>query len=253
MAYLLDFKFPFAGGPAFYQGLQTFVRTATGSGTGSASNTQSLIVKRTATGSGTGTSTAATKEILPRTATGSGAATAGSSATGLRIARRAGLLSAGVGSGTASFIRVKVRTATGSGAGTSVLSEIMVAIRTATGSGTGTQTCVGARTRIRTATGSGTGSATNTQNKVMFFRPPTDNLVRWADYGGFGLANRLFRFYAPGARGRNVYKLIDGSFTENEQRDMSSVDIIYYGGHNNPVTQDEKDDLVAAGYGAYIT
>jgi hypothetical protein len=105
-----------------------------------------------------------------------------------------------------------------------------------------------------TATGSGTSSETPASFvKLLIFRPPTDSLVRWADFAGRGIANRFFSHVVPGERGRNVYKLIDGSFTENEQRDIAIIVKTYYGGHENIVTQSEKDELIAAGYGAYIT
>jgi hypothetical protein len=130
----------------------------------------------------------------------------------------------------------------------------MELFRTATGSGTGTETAEGRKVFAVSATGSGTGSETPASfYKVLIFRPPTDNLVRWADVSGYGIENRFFRYLTPGARGRNVYKLTDGTFTENEQRDLSTVAVIYYGGHENIVTQSEKDALVAAGYGAYVT
>lgn len=69
----------------------------------------------------------------------------------------------------------------------------------------------------------------------------------------YGIAHRLFRFYTPGARGRNVYKLTDGTYSENEQHDTSAYTKVYFGGHDNDVTAQEVTDLTAAGYGAYIT
>jgi len=127
-----------------------------------------------------------------------------------------------------------------------------IALRTATGSGTGTQTCVGARLTQRTATGSGTGTQSASPLKLFIFRTPTDNFPS-APYRNGSIANRLFSYAGQGSRGKNVYKLTNGTFTEAEQRDTTVVAKVYYGGHTNFVTQTEKDDLVAAGYGSYVT
>jgi len=85
------------------------------------------------------------------------------------------------------------------------------------------------------------------------FRPPTDNLVRYADPNGVGLGHSLFRHYAADPRGRNVYKLTDGTFSEIDQRNPSDFTILYHGGHDNIVTDAEAADLTAAGYGEYLT
>ena len=53
--------------------------------------------------------------------------------------------------------------------------------------------------------------------------------------------------------GVNVYKLTDGSYTEIEQRDYTLVSKTYFGGTLNVVTQEEKDDLIANGYGSYVS
>ncbi len=93
---------------------------------------------------------------------------------------------------------------------------------------------------------------------MAIFRPPTDNFVflgvppQPGDSREKRLAYRLYRHYAPLPRGRNIYKLIDGSYVEDEPYDMQLVDITYYGGHDNVVTAQEAEDLTAAGYGAYI-
>jgi len=85
------------------------------------------------------------------------------------------------------------------------------------------------------------------------FTPPTDNLVRWADPFDQSVEHRLFRFLSPGARGRNVYKLTDDTFTENQPSDMSTVAKLYHGGHTHTVTAAEASALTAAGYGAYLS
>jgi hypothetical protein len=89
---------------------------------------------------------------------------------------------------------------------------------------------------------------------VAIFRPPTDNLLRYIDQNKrYGADYRLFRFYAPDPRGRNVFKLSDGSFVETDPADFNTIDRVYLGGHNNEVSAQEVADLTAAGYGAFIS
>lgn len=92
------------------------------------------------------------------------------------------------------------------------------------------------------------------------FRPPTDlflNLsnididVKNTEEGR--RAVRLFRHYGNLPRGRNVFKLSDGTYVEDEPADMNDVIKTYYGGHEYDVTADEAADLTANGYGAYLT
>lgn len=80
------------------------------------------------------------------------------------------------------------------------------------------------------------------------FRPPTDLYVSFDD-GTEG----IFRYLKNFPRGRNVYKLTDGSFTENQPGDMSTVEKIYHGGHIHELTAAEEADLIEAGYEDYIT
>ncbi len=98
---------------------------------------------------------------------------------------------------------------------------------------------------------------------MAIFRPPTDNFVRQTQHEdnrrGFilsaeqRLANRLAYHRPPTSRGRNVYLLNDGTFTENQPSDMATVSKTYHGGHENEVTETEATALTAAGYGAYIS
>lgn len=81
------------------------------------------------------------------------------------------------------------------------------------------------------------------------FKPPTDNFVRWSD----GHDDGIFAYLKPWPRGRNVFKLVDGSFTEYQPMDQESIAITYHGGHIHPITAEEEADLRAAGYGDYIT
>jgi hypothetical protein len=246
----LDFSFAFVSTPGFYEGVT--VRFATGSGTGSETAVGVRVVPRTATGSGSGSSSVAYFEILSRSATGTGLGSSGGGATGLLTAIRTANGS-GIGSGSVVFFAGKLRTATGSGLGSSSAVSVASLFRTATASGNGSETGSGIKVLSVTATSSGTGTQSATGIKLFLFRTPTDDIVHYADNGGTALANRLFRFFEPEPRGRNVYKLTDNSFTENEQNDESLVSVTYHGGHDNFVSQQEKDDLVAAGYSEYIT
>jgi hypothetical protein len=83
---------------------------------------------------------------------------------------------------------------------------------------------------------------------VPIFRTPTDEFVRYGDYTAGGVQRSLWRFYRPEPRGRNVYLLTDGSFTEIDVRDEGQIVRVYHGGHDNYVTDAEADALVAAGY-----
>lgn len=95
------------------------------------------------------------------------------------------------------------------------------------------------------------------------FNPPTDNFVvpvTISDYmGGLHLskdqrlANRLGGRIEASPRGRNIFLLTDGTFTDNQPSSLSMVSKVYYGGHDNEITAAEATALTAAGYGAYIT
>lgn len=81
------------------------------------------------------------------------------------------------------------------------------------------------------------------------FKPPTDDLVAWADKGERG----IFAVLAPGPRGRNVWKMVDGSFREDQPSDWWNIAHLYHGGHIHEITAAEQADLEEAGYGNYIT
>jgi hypothetical protein len=91
------------------------------------------------------------------------------------------------------------------------------------------------------------------------FRPPTDAFVPLAlppkmeDSQEARVAFGLFRHYANDPRGRNVFKLLDGTITENEPNDNTLIARTYFGGSNNIVNDQEAAELTAAGYGAYIS
>ena len=98
---------------------------------------------------------------------------------------------------------------------------------------------------------------------MAIFRTPTDNYSRKTLPEMFTkgivlseeqrLANRLASHVAPTARGRNVYLLNTGAYTENQPGDMGTVTKTYYGGHENVVDATEVASLTAAGYGSYIS
>lgn len=98
---------------------------------------------------------------------------------------------------------------------------------------------------------------------MAIFRTPTDNFVRPTLAENFTkgsvlskeqrLANRLASHVAPTPRGRNVYLLTNGNYTENQPSDMTTVAKTYYGGHDIEVDAAEVASLTAAGYGAYIS
>ena len=83
---------------------------------------------------------------------------------------------------------------------------------------------------------------------VATFIPPADLYVSFDD-GSEG----IFKYLRNFPRGRNVYKLTDGSFTETQPGNMDLVAKIYHGGHIHEVTAEEEADLIAAGYEDYIT
>lgn len=94
---------------------------------------------------------------------------------------------------------------------------------------------------------------------MSIFRPPTDDFLTLGvppqefDSAEARLAYSLFKHYEPEARGRNVFLLIDGTYTENEPNDITTIRKVYWGGSNNEVTAAEVASLTAAGYGAYIS
>jgi hypothetical protein len=84
---------------------------------------------------------------------------------------------------------------------------------------------------------------------VPTFIPPTENSLRYVERNqSQGSGYGLFKFYRPEPRGRNVYKLSDGSFTEVDQSDLSNVVRLFHGGHSHYVSDVEAAELVAAGY-----
>ena len=67
------------------------------------------------------------------------------------------------------------------------------------------------------------------------------------------MAYSLLRHFDAEPRGRNVFLLTNGTFTENEPNDNATITRVYFGGSDNEVSADEVASLTAAGYGAYIS
>lgn len=101
------------------------------------------------------------------------------------------------------------------------------------------------------------------------FTPPVDTILPPVsddprEIRANPLGYRLRRHYARGLVGRNVFKLVDGTYTEAQPAiyiDASAtfkgdpaitVLVTYLGGHSHPVTTAEAAALTAAGYGANI-
>lgn len=94
---------------------------------------------------------------------------------------------------------------------------------------------------------------------MSIFRPPTDGFVvlgippKEFDSQEVRLAYNLFRHFDAEPRGRNVFLLTDGTYTENEPNDIDTISKVYWGGSDNEVSAAEVASLTAAGYGEYIS
>jgi hypothetical protein len=150
---------------------------------------------------------------------------------------------------------INIRAASGAGVGGSAVVEVMTAIRTASGAGTSGQSATAIEKLPRTATGSGAGSTGGevTWNKLFIFRPPVNDSFSWSDRLNPVEGDFLFRKLVPGTRAKNVYKLLDGTYTTNQPPDPEDYITVYLGAHNNFVSAEEKADLISAGYGSYVT
>jgi hypothetical protein len=226
---------------ASYNGSKTVDRTATGAGTGASASVELHTHPRTSSSSGTGASTSTGVRIVPRTGTASGTGTSNNAILHEHLRTSYGTGGATAGD-TGIGLHIHPRTGSGSGVGAGVTTSRRLYRRNAPGTGAGTQTAAGRRYQV--------------------FRTPTDNQVdlTGSDFYSINLipANKLvyslYRHYQPGPRGRNVWKLTDGTYTENQPMDDTDIAIIYLGGHEHVLFDDnERDSLIAAGYGAYIS
>lgn len=267
-----DFSFPYLTGGRFYLGPAYYLRTASGSGTGSQSTVSIHVVVRSAVGSGSaGASTSTDLEILFRSATGSGtssseadpflfvirqASGSGAGASSVTFIRKRLRTANGIGTGSATATRLvkNRRSATGSGIGSAVAIRLVSTIRSATASGVGTASSVSIELLPRTANGSGVGATSGnaTWEKSHIFRVPNITLYAWAELFGDRLNSRLFSHMPQGIRAENLYRLPDGSYTINDPGYGNSTRA-YLGGHNIFLSDEEVSELTAAGYGAYIS
>lgn len=62
------------------------------------------------------------------------------------------------------------------------------------------------------------------------------------------LSQRLFRHYKNRAAGKNVYKLVDGTYTATQPYNADLVATTYYGGHIYDLSSSEISALAAAGF-----
>jgi hypothetical protein len=86
---------------------------------------------------------------------------------------------------------------------------------------------------------------------------PTSNILPQIDvipYHVSDSARSLARFRTPGAKGRNVFILTNGSVTTQQPGNSALISRTIYGGHESPddLTSTELDALVAAGYSVEV-
>lgn len=85
---------------------------------------------------------------------------------------------------------------------------------------------------------------------ATYFLGPADTTASRVEADTRGPALRLYgRVAQPFAR-RNVFRLTDLSITETQPEDWDDVETVWWGGHLNPVTDDDVTALTAAGYAA---
>ena len=251
MAVPLDFSSPFTGGSAFYLGVTTLARTATGSGAGTQTAIRLITSLRTATGSGTGASSVVQIRVVVRV----GSASAGTGSSTVSQVLQKIVFASGSGTGSSSTVSLSVvsKTATGSGTGDSSAAPVVTAIRTASGSGTGTSVALGGVLYFRSAEGSGVGTDTAVWIKSHIFRVPYTITYSQGTFRGEGTANRLQSYNRHGVRALNLYHLTDDSYTTVEQRDAGQILKLWHGGRDHFLTDAEVTELTSAGFGASIT
>lgn len=85
---------------------------------------------------------------------------------------------------------------------------------------------------------------------ALLFRPPVRNTLP-RTVPGRHPGNSLMRWFAPGARGVNVF-IVGGAVTENDPG-AGLADVTFHGGHEHYITVSQQAMLTAAGYGVNIT
>lgn len=248
---LTDFSFPYRFGGRFYVGVFVISRTATGSGAGTQSSVSQKFRVRTAAGNGIGTSSSS--RLVTRRRTGTSSVGTGSSAASRVVTKLRTATASGLGISSSTALRRVIRTSNGFGNGSSSGSASTIRFRTAAGSGLGSSYSLQGILYVRTSAGSGAGGSSALWYKTLIFRPPFDGEFRWAEYGATDSTSMFFGRMRPGQKASNIYKMVDGTYTTIPSRDYSIVSRVYHGGHENLVTPEEKADLIAAGYGDYVT
>ena len=248
---VIGFSEPFVATQQFYVGV-TFAITATGSATGTETAIGRVIPCRTATGSGVGgfDSTG----LITHVRQGTDSAGTGSSSSARIILRSRTATGSGIGSESAYGAKSSLRTATGSGAGSETATGLRTTFATATGSGSADGTATGIRVYLVSATGSGVGSTAESiiWTKSRIFRVPQTTNFAFANLFSYKLSNRLFSRLPNGVRVENLWRLPDGTYTINDPG-FGVATREYLGGHNIFLTDEEVNELTAAGYGEYIT
>jgi hypothetical protein len=119
---------------------------------------------------------------------------------------------------------------------------------TATGVGSSSFDATGVIIFVRTGNTSGSSTEIANWTKSFIFRPPAEDRFPWSDYRDSSPSHRLFARANPGYRARNIFRLTNGTYTNVDPLDPNLVDKVYLGAHEHFVTEQEKADLVAAGY-----
>lgn len=105
----------------------------------------------------------------------------------------------------------------------------------------------------RSAAGFGEGaSIAIRQTGPFFFEPPIQDSFPWAKYQETSIDHQLFGYVRQGGRARNLYYLVNGTFTDVDPLDSTVVNKVYLGGHVYEISEDEVAILTAAGFGANI-
>jgi hypothetical protein len=87
---------------------------------------------------------------------------------------------------------------------------------------------------------------------VPTFTPPTVNDVPFV-FPQDKANQAPWSHFAPIARGVNVFKLTNGTYTQTQPDTWAEIAVLYYGGHSHTVSTAEAALLTAAGYAANLT
>lgn len=171
-----DSSYTYDASNVTYDGAVITQKTASGSGTGSASASSVITRGRTASGFGTGASTALWLNTVIRTATGSGTGASGSGATGLAISVRTATGAGTSGSATV-YVHTNIRTATGSGAGTHSIVSAKTIQQQLIDYGRGSSVTVKLTSRERTSSAAGLSSTIAVRRIRKMARYTVNNVI----------------------------------------------------------------------------